>query len=1389
MRRISLFLALVLNTSALAATTTVTNTNDSGAGSLRAAIAAAVDGDTIAFSNTTAGGATNFYDGAPRAVSLLSALPQLTKNIAINGPGAGALTVTRSDSAGSNFRIFIVNNGAPDQRQVFVTISGLTLSRGGVNTISNPPFPNNAGGCILNAYGTVTLSGLRFTNNGAPIGGAITSFGGNPLLVRGSTFDANTATNGGAIAVMDGDVTVSNCTFLNNSASTAGGATYTGNIGDFPRRSSITINNSTFQSNSAPSGSAIYNAIGSGNGYTSTSNIGSNIFNPAAGASSALAASGGNIVSLGYNLSSDSGGGYLSASTDQRNTNPAFGAQVTSGGQIYFPLLATSAAVDRGYNFSGAATDQANQPRTNDYYNATTATDGDDTDIGAIELQGTAPNQQSGPTYTVTNAATYNDGACSPTDCTLPEAILAANGYSNSHGSAATVGFSATSANGFTNFYDGMVHFITLTTALPSISGTVTIQGPGPNALFLLRSTVAGTPDFRIFYLHRVTGSGPTVALVGLRIINGKADYGGGILNDHGNLTVINCFFDSNNASSGGGGIFNFALSNTNGASLTVNDAVFIRNSAGVGGAIYSSSVQAFGDTSASLTNSTFASNSAGTGGAVAIAGNGLNAAIDSCTFTSNSAVNGAGLDNYGGRVTINRSTWAGNSATNNGGGISNRGYRILGSMFITNSVLYNNTAQAGGAILNDAYNSDSSFANLYMTNCTLSGNSASANGGGLYNHSYPENIEGYVTTGALAVINSCTFSGNSAPAGGSVIYNTGWPLNSNDLVYGSSGAGALVANTILNRGSGSGANVLDAAGNSVISQGYNLSSDNGAGVFTAASDHINTDPKLGPLQNNGGPTLTHALLADSPARDQGKDTTNAGQDQRGQSRPFNYGGIPNAAGGDGSDIGAFEDNDVLQENGNLVVNTTGDWDDGFCGVTDCTLREAINRANLSHSATTITFNLPAGAAHTIDLTTIADSTSGGSAFLLGSMTIQGPGANLLTLRRGGTTDYRLFRVGSGATVTISGLTISNGYLSTNMGGGIWNQGTLTLQGCAITNNYANSAGGIQTERSLTLDRCTVSGNSGSSGGGIISQTNLSGLTTIIRNSTISGNTAANYGGGLENTIGLTQILNSTITRNSAPEGFGSGVFSHFASNTRTEVYDSIIANNLSTDVDQVSGASSYLSQGHNLIGYGSGAGAFTAAGDTKFVTNPKLGPLANNGGGTLTHALLLGSPAINAGAAASVTTDQRGLLRESGGAVDIGAYELQPESYAFWSSYTFPLNAPGILTDPNADYDHDGIPNGLEQALGLDPKHPDAPNLALEYDIQNGYLVLQFERSITIDPAKLVGEQSLDLITWSSIGITYSNLGAASSDTELIQALIPISNAPKKFGRLRYTP
>ena len=178
---------------------------------------------------------------------------------------------------------------------------------------------------------------------------------------------------------------------------------------------------------------------------------------------------------------------------------------------------------------------------------------------------------------------------------------------------------------------------------------------------------------------------------------------------------------------------------------------------------------------------------------------------------------------------------------------------------------------EPGGAILNAGI--------LLMGNCVVTNNSG---GGG-------RNVGG---NGVL----------NISGAGGTGGTNTVYPLMPEDppttQVTGSSGA------------AGAG---FDLAGD-FVSQGFNLVStaDGSTGLVSgvkadqAGSISTPIDPLIGPLQMNGGPTPTRALLTGSPAIDKGKNFE-IHTDQRGHRRPYDYSPIPNASGGDGSDIGAFE--------------------------------------------------------------------------------------------------------------------------------------------------------------------------------------------------------------------------------------------------------------------------------------------------------------------------------------------------------------------------------------------------------------------------------------------------------------------------------------------------
>jgi hypothetical protein len=337
-------------------------------------------------------------------------------------------------------------------------------------------------------------------------------------------------------------------------------------------------------------------------------------------------------------------------------------------------------------------------------------------------------------------------------------------------------------------------------------------------------------------------------------------------------------------------------------------------------------------------------------------------------------------------------------------------------------------------------------------------------------------------------------------------------------------------------------------------------------------------------------------------------------------------------------------------------------------------LRQAILDANLAAGADMIDF--AAGLTGTITLMSALPQ-------ITSDVTINGPGAAVVEVS--GASSFQVFNIASGVTASISGLTISNGR-SAN-GGGIANAGALTVTNSTFSGNSAvgtgasgggidnnlgtvmitnstfsgNSAfagGGIANdEGTLTVTNSTLSGNSAGGGGGI---SNVLGTVTIT-NSTISGN-SANFGGGIANDEGTLTVTNSTLSGNSAAS-FGGGIISDGTDTFK----NSIIANSPSGGncVGQAIAA-----QGVNFSDDDTCPG-FTQVTSAQLNLDPLL---QDNGGPTLTHALLAGSVAIDAVTdctdlaipAVAVATDQRGQPRpadgDSNGSLlcDAGAFEMQ---------------------------------------------------------------------------------------------------------------------------------
>jgi hypothetical protein len=320
---------------------------------------------------------------------------------------------------------------------------------------------------------------------------------------------------------------------------------------------------------------------------------------------------------------------------------------------------------------------------------------------------------------------------------------------------------------------------------------------------------------------------------------------------------------------------------------------------------------------------------------------------------------------------------------------------------------------------------------------------------------------------------------------------------------------------------------------------------------------------------------------------------------------------------------------------------------------------------------------------------------------------------------------FRIFRIAPGRTVTISGLIITNGiptpghHNEGKFGGGIWNDhATLAINHCTVSGNLGTAIfnDNLLTtgDAILTINHSTISGNSGVLGGGIRSGPGVANLAVTINHSTITGN-SAQRGGGIYH-FGTLTIHNCTISGNSANSesplfrGVGGGISSkgEGASVAIVSVINSTLSGNSANvtggaiDIDggradifhcTLSGNSAPFAggisgtprigntilktgaMGSNLssinvrsVGYNlsndNGRGALTAPGD-QINTNPMLGPLQDNGGPTLTHALLPGSPAINRGDPNFTPPpdfDQRGAgyARVVNGRLDIGSFEVQ---------------------------------------------------------------------------------------------------------------------------------
>jgi CSLREA domain-containing protein len=464
---------------------------------------------------------------------------------------------------------------------------------------------------------------------------------------------------------------------------------------------------------------------------------------------------------------------------------------------------------------------------------------------------------------TVNSLADPGDGTCNAAQCTLREAIAAAD--------TTDIGF-ATGLAG------------TITLAAPAAGGgslqinrTLTITGPTAGITVRRRAT---DPQFRLLTI----GTGGKVTLSRLSFRGGRTGEAGGGISNFGSLTMTDGTVTGNVSSQHGGGIDNHGP-------LTLTRVVVSGNSAtGNGGGIdnhgatvrlISSEVSGNagwgivgGAGTLVITNGSVSHNTGGGGIAqdwgkatlsgVTIAGNagsGLDfhrttATITNSAITGNAAQDGGGIINTAGRLTVAKTTIAGNTAARRGGGI----YNTVGDPFgrlsafvsVTNSTISGNSADSGAGIANlDRLGG----AGVSVVNSTIVLNTARVRGGGVQQSDGLENPNPVLLANALV-------ARNTAPTGPDVL--------------GSFGARSSLI------GDGTGGDIGNVNGNQV-------------GRVAPHSGTI--DPRIGPLAGNGGPTQTHPLLAGSPAIDAAGAADCPGKDQRGIARPQ----------GAACDVGSYE--------------------------------------------------------------------------------------------------------------------------------------------------------------------------------------------------------------------------------------------------------------------------------------------------------------------------------------------------------------------------------------------------------------------------------------------------------------------------------------------------
>jgi len=638
----------------------------------------------------------------------------------------------------------------------------------------------------------------------------------------------------------------------------------------------------------------------------------------------------------------------------------------------------------------------------------------------------------------------------------------------------------------------------------------------------------------------------------------------------------------------------------------------------------------------------------------------------------------------YGGVLTVNNATITGGnhaaSSTNanmpgNGGGFVNA---YSGELTLNNVTVNGNTAAGNGGGIFNARNGI-----LMLNNVTVSGNTVAGDGGGVYMEVFP--------AAGNSTLNHVTITGNIAEGQGGGIYMSKLPMGGTVALKSS----VVISNTAL---TSDGGNEIFCSGSFTSDSDFNLfghSDETDAQAFsgfTPGSSDVNatSDGESIPLASildtmltdNGGSALTHALVLGSPAIDlDATCSTGLDTDQRSYPRPETEGA--------GCDAGSFEFSNNCTSN--IIVDVDG----------ICTLADAITAANTNAPSG----GCPAGCDNdtiTLETDVLLDAAL---PEITSPITIEGQG-HTIDGNNDPTVGSVLTVIPGGGNLTLNETIITGGNAS--LGGGIFTQGILMLNKSTVNNNSANLGGGIYSwGGKTTLIDSTISGNSADSdGGGLF---NFAGSRLTLIQSTVSGNTAAGNGGGLLNVAGNVTLDNSTISDNTAV--LGGGIRFNDNSGSLT-LNSSIISGNTAEEGKEIyNGSGNTLTlNNYNVFGHSgettdealhdvvphSSAHLATSDGTEPTPLDAILYPLADNGGPTETHALVLGSLAIDLDEECSVglSADQRGYPRPVGNVdCDAGAVEFSSSDIIVDAGGTCTLA--DAITAANTDAPSGGCPAG----------------------------------------------------------------------------------------------